>query len=206
MKELDILTLGVYTADADFKGFVSTTTSTVIAKYFANAYAKAPTLYDPVYCYAMRCKGRPFPRKRNVRREHQKWSKRRDAQNALVHNAEQGVAVAGGIGWGDVVGMRKIRVDQTGHFLRTGLLSDLLRKEYQQKLPQEQMLHGQKVKVWRPPPDDNAFDRLFELFSGRSQGLNHEIFWSYQVAPFSCPAALMAGREYIEEYRQKLWS
>ena len=44
MKELDILTLGVYTADADFKGFVSTTTSTVIAKYFANAYAKAPYL------------------------------------------------------------------------------------------------------------------------------------------------------------------
>ena len=117
------------------------------------------------------------------------------------------MAVAGGIGWGDVVGMRKIRVDQTGqYFCGPVFLSDLLRKEYQQKLPQEQMLHGQKVKVWRPPPDDNAFDRLFELFSGRSQGLNHEIFWSYQVAPFDCPAALMAGREYMEEYRQRLWS
>ena len=52
---LDILTLAVYTADADFRGFISNSISTAIAKHFANAYAPNDNLFAPTYCYAVRC-------------------------------------------------------------------------------------------------------------------------------------------------------
>jgi hypothetical protein len=207
MKKLDVLTLGVYTADADFKGFISMTTSTAIAKHFANFYAKVPNLYDPVYCYALRCKGAFHLPTEAIRKQDDKrgWAKGRDADNAMVHNAEQEVAMAGGVGWGDVVGVRKFRIDKKGQFFCGPVfLSDLLREEYQAKLPKTKKIGDVVVKVWRPAPDNHAFDELFELFSGRSQGTSFEICWSYEEAPFDCPKGLMLARELMEDIRQKV--
>jgi hypothetical protein len=195
MKDLDILTLGVYTASADFKGYVSATTSTAIAKHFANRYAEPPNLFDPVYCYAVRCDGGfHLPTEATGA-----WSSQRDAQNAFTHYAEQEVAVPGGIGWGNVVGMRKIRVAKTGQFFSGPVfLNDLLRKEYQDDLPEREWIHGMLVKVHRTPePDNGAFDELFELFSGKSQGAHPAIYWSYEVAPFDCPADLISERNTV---------
>jgi hypothetical protein len=200
MKDLDILTLGVYTADADFKGYISATTSTPIAKHFANTHAEPPNLFEPVYCYAVLCNGGfHLPTEAPG-----KWLEKQHAQNAFTHYAEQEVAVPGAIWWHDVVGMRKIRVDKTGQFFSGPVfLNDLLRTEYQDKLPTKFVHRGQEFNHWRQRTDNGAFDELFELFSGKSQGAHPLIDWSYEQAPFDCPAELISNRNKLAEIQLK---
>ena len=262
MMDLDILTLAVYTADANFGGYISTSTSTVIAKHFANSsipnienpekkrfteeeimailqdhkagrsaadlarrHQISPATIDvwktmygspedrvkawkPVYCYSVRCKN-GFYLPTDVKGEWKKWQKKSHAQNAFAHHAEQEVAVAGGIGWADVVGVRRIRVDLNGQFFCGPVfLSDMLRQEYQDTLPKEVIKDGQPLKTvdgkpmkhWLAQPDDNAFDQLFELFSGKSQGTEPTIYFSYdKKIPFDCPRKLVQERNQKEK-------
>jgi hypothetical protein len=201
LKELDALTLGVFTVDQDFKAFISATTSTAIAKCFANLYAKKPNLFASTNCYALRCKGAfqlitdvPGQAGRDVC---QGWSSKNDAKNAFTAFAEQEVTVAGRIGWEDVVGMRVVRVDERGQFFSGPVfLQDWLRSEYIQRV----MDRGVSF-LTLPAPDDGAFDELFELFSGKAQGSGpadaRRIFWSYVEAPFNCPDAVWNQRGFL---------
>jgi hypothetical protein len=192
MAELDVLTLGVYTAKQEFKGYLSVSTSVAIAKRFANYYSETDSGWS--YGYAVRCKG-SFHLPTPAKREGVKWDKKQDAQFALVHFAEQEIAVPGGIGWDHVVGMRVIEYDLTGqYFSGPVFMNDRLRKEYLDTVPKElkvgdivrPLLYGQQ--------DNGAFDELFELLSGRSQGQGDTICWSYEDAPFDCPDSLMVQR------------
>lgn len=197
MKELDVLTLGVFTADATFKGFVSTSTSTAIAKHFANEYAPAEKRFAPVFCYAMRCK-QGFHLPTHAIRETGDttiWVKGKDATNALVHNAEQEVAVAGGIGWDCIVGMRVIQPKPEGQFF-TGpvFLCDELRKEFQAANARPNPHHGPLPYSPVHAADNHAFDELFELFCGKCQGSSLGIVWSYEHPPFDCPGELWSQR------------
>jgi hypothetical protein len=257
--DLDIVTLAVYTADPQGKAYISTSTSTSIAKHFANAYATRETASQPVYCYAIRCKD-AFYLPTEVKGPWHMWSKSRDAENALVHNAEQEVAVLGGMGTDKVAGMRVIRVDARGQFFCGPVfMKDDLRKEYVDKLPKKEFkitkvpvlklkdgkvipLFGedgkelidretglplfeqaideatgapiyklaeglvQEIIPTLPEADDNAFDELFELFSGRSQGGSPEIAFSYKEAPFDCPDSyiFMRDEKAKNEERQRM--
>jgi len=120
------------------------------------------------------------------KKDHAAWNKKEDAQNAMTHFAEQEVAVPGAIWWEDVVGVRLIRVDRKGQFF-TGpvFLKDVLREE---------LWTAPTDNVMFPYPDNDAFDELFELLSGKSQGKGFEIQWSYDRAPFDCPAAAILNR------------
>lgn len=190
IRSLGVLTLTVYTLNQDFKGFISTTTSTAIAKCFANYWAKSDDPFRPTYCYAMRCKG-GFHLPTDVKGA-AKWNKSKHAKNVFTHDAEQEVAVPGAIWWDNVVGMRKVRVDSTGqYFSGPVFLCDLLRKEFIDRLRE-----AQKRPIWLPAPDNGAFDELFELFSGKNQGMGPYIEWSYKkdAPPFDCPPILMQER------------
>jgi hypothetical protein len=201
MKDLDIFTLAVYTADANFRGYISTSTSTAIAKHFANAYASKDKPFEPVYCYAMRCDN-AFHLPTEVKGAWHKWSKKTDAKNAFVHNAEQEVAVLGGIGWYKVAGMRVIRIDESGQFFCGPVfMRDMLRQDYQDQLPKTFWQDKKELNMAFPATDDAAFDELFELFSGKSQGADPGIFFSYKEAPFpfDCPESLIGERNKLEE-------
>lgn len=249
LMDLDIVTLAVYTADPEGKAYISTSTSTAIAKHFANAYAEAGKPFASVYCYAIRCVN-GFYLPTELKGPWRTWSRQRNAENALVHHAEQEVAVLGGMGTDKVAGMRVIRVDASGqYFSGPVFMRDDLRKEYVDKLPKEaykiilepeleldddkkaipllgkdgkQLIDREtglplfkpvidratgkpKYKLPKgpahkymptpPEPDDNAFDELFELFSGKSQGGSPEIFFSYKEAPFDCPESYIFMRD-----------
>jgi hypothetical protein len=43
--------------------------------------------------------------------------------------------------------------------------------------------------------DDGAFCELFELLSGKSQGVGFDISWSYRDPPFDLPDLLFKGRD-----------
>jgi hypothetical protein len=199
MMDLDIFTLGVYTADASFGGYISTTLSTAIAKHFASEYRPNDEGWPPVYCYSMRCKNALYLAT-EITGTWDRWKRRLHAPNALVHNAEQEVAVAGGIQWKDVVGARRIRVDPNGQkFCGPVFLDDLLRQEYQDSLDKVVTIHGKKVTLYLPEADDNAFDELFELFSGKNQGFEPTIYFSYFQIPFPCPRELVEKRNEAEK-------
>jgi hypothetical protein len=216
IKSLGVLTLTVYTLDQTFKGFISTTTSTAIAKCFANYWAPPDDPFRPTYCYALRCKG-GFHLPTEASGAY--WDKKKYANNVFTHNAEQEVAVPGSIWWDDVVGMRKIRVDEKGqYFCGPVFLNDLIRQEEIDKIyAAEQLLPkiptvpstDPDIITLPPPtrklsylyPDNHAFDELFELFSGRSQGMHHGIRWSYDIAPFGCPSELMEHRKKVTRAR-----
>jgi hypothetical protein len=206
MNKFNVLVLGAFTADAEFKGFVSTSTSTAIAKHFANEYAPRDKMFEPVFCYALRCKQGfhlPTHAKREIGNK-QLWTKLIDGENTMVHNAEQEVAVPGGIGWDCVVGMRVLQIKPNGQFF-TGpvFLCDSLRKEYQDAHPQSNPQGGQLAARPHIKVDDGAFEELFELFCGKSQGSNYGIAWSYDEAPFDCPQNLWQGRHTAWESREE---
>jgi hypothetical protein len=169
MKKLNILHLGVYTREetSKFKGYTSVTTSTAIAKYFANRDTEELT--SRTYCYAVRCRGGfylPTPV-----RENKGWWKGLDTWHTFIHLAEQEVAVPGAIWWdNDIVGARVIRCDKNGQFFFGPVfLKDQLKRE-----------------------DNGAFSALFELFSGKSQGEGFQfgqIEKSYPQTPFTCRVA-----------------
>lgn len=183
IKNLNVLTLGVYTSDMAFKGFISVTTSIAIAKALAGKYASAKE--NSKYCYALRCTG-GFHLPTDVQGKESKWNKKTDAQNALTHEAEQEVAVPGAIFWKDVCGMRLIRLDQAGPcFSGPVFMKDTLRSSWKTQ-------EG-KHPTWIRH-DDGAFDEIFELLSGKSQGPGFRIDWSYPEAPFDCPTWLMEDR------------
>jgi hypothetical protein len=183
VQELDLLTLGVFTKDESFKAFVSTTTSTAIAKCFANLYSSEPDHFAPSFCYAVRSKGFHLPTHKEA---YETWVAKKDAHNAMTHFAEQEVAVPGAIWWEDVVGVRLIRVDMTGQFFSGPVfLKDVLRKELWTAPTDNELLAY---------PDNDAFDELFELLSGKSQGKGFQIEWSYERAPFDCPSTAMRNR------------
>jgi hypothetical protein len=64
----------------------------------------------------------------------------------------------------------------------------------------------QEIIPTLPEADDNAFDDLFELFSGRSQGGSPEIAFSYKEAPFDCPDSyiFMRDEKAKNEERQRM--
>jgi hypothetical protein len=198
VKKLNLLTLGVYTADARFKAFISSSTSVAIAKYFANAYAEKPNLFAPTFCYAVRCvDGFHLPTdSKRLPGDERKWSKMNDAKNALVHNAEQEVAVPLAIQWKYVVGVRKIRVNATGQFFCGPVfLTDTLRQQSYDKLQRTQNLAGLQKPITYEQPDNGGFDELFELFSGKGQGVSPSICLSYPDPPFSCPKKVIIERD-----------
>ncbi len=142
MKNLGILTLSVYTLDQNFKGFISTTTSTAIAKCFSNIWAPTDDLFRPTFCYAVRCKGGfHLPSDATIEATQfgePKWTQGTHAKNAFTYHAEQEVAVPGAIWWEDIVGTRAVRVDKNGPFFAGPVfLSNLLRQEFKDKLLEE---------------------------------------------------------------------
>jgi hypothetical protein len=193
MKNLSILTLCVYTLDQNCKGYISTTTSIAIAKYFSNYWAKDPDQYKSTYCYAVRCKG-AFHLPTDVEQTPARFKKEEHAKNVFTHFAEQEVANPGSIWWEDVVGVRKIRIDDDGqYFSGPVFLSDALRGELLANL--KPVYVNQQLAVWKPTPDNGAFDELFELLSGRNQGAGYKIYLSYKDPPFDCPQRLIDERK-----------
>jgi hypothetical protein len=198
VKKLNLLTLGVYTANPDFKAFISASTSLVIAKHFANDSAPAEKLFVPTFCYAVRCvEGFHLPTDAvRAPGDNTRWRKDKDAKNALVHHAEQEVAVPLAIKWKHVVGTRKIRITRAGQFFCGPVfLSDTLRKQSHARLPKIKKFDRHDMAVDYQQPDDGGFDELFELFSGKSQGVGPTICLSYPQPPFSCPTQLIRERE-----------
>jgi hypothetical protein len=151
--EQDIFHLGNYVLEQDFKGYLSSTKSVAIAKYFSNHKAglkDGETLLS--YCYAVQCKGGyHLP---STVPEGKTFSNYLPALHKFATLAEQEVAVPGGIHWSEVVGTRMIRCDTRGQFLSgpVFLRSELMSRE------------------------NPAFSKLFELLSGKSQGPNPGYF------------------------------
>jgi hypothetical protein len=204
VKKQNLLTLGVYTADPDFKAFISASTSVVIAKHFANARARAPDLWKPTFCYAVRCEnGFYLPTDATFDPGTDEfWNVQNNSQNALVHNAEQEVAVTLAIPWRHVVGTRRIQPTPKGQvFHGPVFLCDTLRQQSYDRLPKKHA-HGRDVTYAKPDP--GAFDELFELFSGKSQGLGPWIRLCYPEPPFVCPQELIKNRDKkIAEYEKR---
>lgn len=174
--DLDIMHLGKFTAEKDFKGYVSATKSTAIAKCFANYYEKVETDLT-TYCYAVRCRGGfhlPSHVPTGVKKN---WDTYLKLIHQFVTYAEQEVTVPGAIWWPDIVGMRVIQCNKDCQFFSGPVfLQDYLMGE-----------------------DNDAFSALFELLSGKSQGKSSKnsqgfdiIEKSYKNPPFACLTAGLA--------------
>jgi len=144
LHKYQILHLGVYVAQQDYKGFISTTRSSAIAKRFANWYSATVECFT--YCYAVRCRGGfalPSTADRSKR-----WVQTLTKLHNFVGYAEQEVAMPGAIWWEDVVGMRVIRCDEEGQFFSGPIfLQDALTKEYHKRKTQEGAFHKVQVPV-----------------------------------------------------------
>lgn len=185
IKDLDVLTLGVYTVDSAFKGYISSTKSTAIAKCLAGKYADKSNPFRSTYCYAVRCVDAFHLPTQCF--EQRSWKRETDAPNAMTHFAEQEVAVPGAIFWSNVVAVRVIRADDTGRYMSGPVfLHEGLKKDFWIK---KAAIDANKMA------DDGAFDELFELLSGKSQGKGFEILYTYPEAPFDCPPELVGIRD-----------
>ena len=164
IKDGMIMDLGNYTgAFFHGKGYLSTTKSTAIAKYFSNCWQDKEV--DLVTnCYAVRCRC-GFHLQSRLEGQPDKETAKAELRKLHEFNsyAEQEVAVAGAIWWEDVVGVRVIRCNKDGQFFFGPIF-------LQDKLMCQ---------------DNHAFSELFELLSGRSQGEAAGVVErSYQKAPF----------------------
>lgn len=207
LKFLDVLTLNIYTVDHGFKGYISTSTSTAIAKALAGIYAPVFDTSLLNFCYALRCKnGFYLPTHVDIEslpkdKPFTGWNKAY-AKTPFTEYAEQEVAVAGCILWQDVCGVRAIRIDHEGqHFCGPVFMMETLHSSYEPAtsvsslIPRTENNHnGPILKSYKPVPDDSGFGQLFELLSGKSQGAGFEIEFTYPDAPFDVPDWLIAER------------
>lgn len=207
LKFLDVLTLNIYTVDHGFKGYISTSTSTAIAKALAGIYAPVFDTSLLNFCYALRCKNgfylpthvdhKSFPP--DV--EFTGWQKSY-AKTPFTEYAEQEVAVAGCIMWQDVCGVRPIRIDHQGqHFCGPVFMIETLHSSYKPSTSVSSLIprtannhNGPPLPEYKPESDDSGYGELFELLSGKSQGAGFEIEFTYPDAPFDIPDWLIAER------------
>jgi Abnormal spindle-like microcephaly-assoc'd, ASPM-SPD-2-Hydin len=173
IKTLDIMHLGKYVMHQDFKGYVSTSRSTSIAKAFATFYSNDDEDVT-VYCYAVRCRGGFFlesylPPQVNAANLKERAEYLQD-QHLFYSAFEQEVAAPGAIWWENIVGMRVIRCTREGPFF----LGPVFLKE---------------DLMWE---DNHAFSELFELLSGKSQGDAAAIEKSYPSPPFGHARPILA--------------
>ena len=207
LKFLDILTLNIYTVDHGFKGYISTSTSTAIAKALAGIYAPVFDTSLLNFCYALRCKnGFYLPTHVDIESlppdvEFTGW-KKAYAKTPFTEYAEQEVAVAGYIMWQDVCGVRAIRIDHEGqHFCGPVFMMETLHSSYKPSTSVSSLIprtannhNGPPLPEYKPDADDSGFGHLFELLSGKSQGAGFEIEFTYPDAPFDVPDWLIAER------------
>jgi hypothetical protein len=137
LKEYAVFELGVYLVDQTFKGYVSLTKSTAMAKRFANYYS--PKVDCAVYCYAARCRGgfvAPSSIQGVPERAIDFYLRK---QHVFGYYAEQEIAMPGQVGWHDVVGFRVIRCDESGQYFSGPIfLQDWLRKEHHDRVKRSQ--------------------------------------------------------------------
>jgi hypothetical protein len=154
------LNLKAFLKDQTFKAFLSTTKSMAIAKCFANYWDKSP-------CEHARWGSPGIPGVRDnycyaVRCNGGIEVQRDEKKHEIASFLEQEVTMVGVIWKEDIVGFRRIHTNNEGQFLSGPIfLQDRLREI-----------------------DPKAFDRLFKLFSGKSQGENAGIEKSYPDAPW----------------------
>jgi hypothetical protein len=170
LKAEKILDLAAYTENEVFRGYLSTTKSTAIAKCFANLWV-IPPKPGSSWCYAVRCNGgyemkshvkgvAPGPAGKVVIDKAEK-KKLHEASNYL----EQEIAMPGGIFWDQVVGFRLVDYSSDGQFFAGPVFL-------------------REPGYWKAKQDEVAFDALFEQFSGAAQGDDPTIRKSYkQVSP-----------------------
>lgn len=173
----DIMHLGVFTGEKDFRGYVSATKSTALAKCFANHYEEVETNLT-TYCYAVRCRGGyhlPSTVPADCKKDPVPYLK---VLHSFVAYAEQEVTVPGAIWWPDIVGMRVITCNKDCQFFSGPVfLQDHLMAE-----------------------DNDSFSTLFELLSGKSQGKSPKTSngdmiaksYSEKKPPFACLTAGLA--------------
>lgn len=144
-----------------FRGYLSTSKSTAIAKCFASLWAKTET--GRSWCYAVRCNG-GYEMKSHVKGvvvDKDELKKLHETTNYL----EQEIAMPGGIWWDQVVGFRLIDYSTDGQFFAGPVFL-------------------REPGYWKAKQDEAAFDALFEQLSGAGQGDDPTIRKSYkQVSP-----------------------
>ena len=159
----NIVHLGSYTENERFRGYVSTTKSIAIVKCFANYFTQKPV--GTAWCYAARCRaGYELPSHVEPDAAGNIKADKHHLQQTLhefVNYLEQEVAVPGAIWWDDVVGFRRVDYDADGQFL-TGPV--FLRES----------------QYWQVKGEGAAFDELFDLLSGKSQGLDPTTHATYR--------------------------
>jgi hypothetical protein len=174
-----ILDLAAYTGNEVFRGYLSTTKSTAIAKCFANAWV-IPPKPGSSWCYAVRCNG-GYETKSHVKGvaagpdgkvviDIAERKKLHEATNFL----EQEIAMPGGIWWDQVVGFRLVDYSSDGQFLAGPVFL-------------------RETGYWKYKQDEAAFDALFEQLSGAGQGDDPTIRKSYKQASPGDPWDLVAN-------------
>jgi hypothetical protein len=166
LRKYALLHLGSHTGDETFRAFISASKSTAIAKHFANSGDNKPAVYTS-WCYAVHCRsGYELPshvpglppgqvaRIFDLRAIH-----------AFANHFEQEVAVAGPIWWDQIVGFRLVECTTTGQFFSGPV-------------------YLREPGFWKEIGEEGAFNALFELMSGKSQGnAPNKIFPSYVLKP-----------------------
>jgi hypothetical protein len=180
LKAEKILDLAAYTNDETFRGYLSTSKSTAIAKCFANLWV-IPPKPGSSWCYAVRCNGgyemkshikgvAPDPAGKVVIDKPER-KKLHEATNYL----EQEIAMPGGIWWDQVVGFRLVDYSGDGQFFAGPVFL-------------------REPGYWKAKQDEAAFDALFEQLSGAAQGNDPTIRKSYKQASPGGPWDLVANK------------
>jgi len=174
LKAEKIFELTAYTGPGGevFRGYLSTSKSTAIAKCFANLWATGEET-GRSWCYAVRCNG-GYEMKSHVKGvavpDSDEMKKLHEASNFL----EQEIAMPGGIWWDQVVGFRLVDYSDEGQFFAGPVFL-------------------REPGYWKAKQDEAAFDALFEQLSGAGQGDDATIRKSYKQVPPGDPWNLMAN-------------
>jgi hypothetical protein len=184
------LQLREYVRKEDFKGYLSTSKSTAIAKQFVNAGDADPGDVT-AYCYALRCRGGFYlPPATGKFDKYNPGELEEELQKTHNFNkfAEQEVAVAGAIWWEDVVGVRTVKTNKDGQFFSGPVfLRDALNQDDQDQFGGGPLMGNPHNSVSSGPL--TVTPRVATIPPGGSQQFRAEIkgdriaVWSMREAP-----------------------
>jgi len=190
------LQLGEYVRKEDFKGYLSTSKSTAIAKQFVNAGDANPGDVT-AYCYALRCRGGFYlPPATGKFDKYNPTKLEEELQKTHKFNkfAEQEVAVAGAIWWEDVVGVRTVKTNKDGQFFSGPVfLRDALNQDDQDQFgggplmgnPHNSISSGPLTVTPRAATIPPGGSQQFGV--GVKGDLIYDAVWSMREAPRSEP-------------------